>query len=410
LWLADALIRQRKAADALELRLGGVRQGVKGLVISQIDADAAAHHLARTDPEQALGAVAERLTEAERLAQVQAGRNEIGDLQTRVDALRSQQQGLRERLLPALEKRRLIEQLFAELDSREQDIDHALAEIASGDDATAIEVRLANLADFIRQGHARCDEVETASQTLTGLKQDYTELRGRLAPYTAADDGVTRRIRELSEARDRLSADIDALLQTPKGSLATRVQSFADDKRKLDEGVANLETEFSKLATLRKDVAGLATGFDRALTVLAVSDESAGDSEARVAEVAGFIKATQAAFDEIERTTLRFADLRTQLGGLQTRLAPLEAKDGGVADLAAQVKDIRDRLMAKIAHIEAGEDGNLAARVKTLTEQKQELEKRVSTVTEHYSKLATIRSDITGLFDKLSSAADASST
>jgi hypothetical protein len=29
LWLCDALIRQHKAASALELRLGGLRQGVK---------------------------------------------------------------------------------------------------------------------------------------------------------------------------------------------------------------------------------------------------------------------------------------------------------------------------------------------------------------------------------------------
>ena len=51
-WLCDTLVRQRKAAQALELRLDGVRQGVKELAKSQIDADAAVHHLARTDPER----------------------------------------------------------------------------------------------------------------------------------------------------------------------------------------------------------------------------------------------------------------------------------------------------------------------------------------------------------------------
>jgi len=38
------------------------------------------HHLARTDPENAIGAVQQRLGEAERTALVQAQRNEIGDL------------------------------------------------------------------------------------------------------------------------------------------------------------------------------------------------------------------------------------------------------------------------------------------------------------------------------------------
>ena len=105
----------------------------------------------------------------------------------------------------------------------------------------------------------------------------------------------------------------------------------------------------------------------------------------------------------------RFGNLRTDLVGLQSRLAPLDAPDGGIEDLIAQVKDICDRLVAKIKRIEADEDGDLAARVKTFAEAKQELEKRVSSVTEHFSKLATIRNDIAGLFDKLSNAADASS-
>ncbi len=103
-------------------------------------------------------------------------RNEIGDLQTRVDALRTQQQALRERLVPVLEKRRTVEQLFAELDSREHDIDNVLAEIASGDDAIAIDVRLSGLSEFVRRGHERCDEIEQASDRLGSLKQDYADL------------------------------------------------------------------------------------------------------------------------------------------------------------------------------------------------------------------------------------------
>ena len=61
-------MRQQQAASALELRLGGVRQGVRELTRSQVAAEASVHQLARTDPEDAIGAVAQRLTEAERLA------------------------------------------------------------------------------------------------------------------------------------------------------------------------------------------------------------------------------------------------------------------------------------------------------------------------------------------------------
>lgn len=407
LWLCDALLRQRKTADALEVRLGGVRLGVKTLVQAQVDADASIHHLARTDPEDAIGAVAQRLAEAERTAQVQQTRSEIGDLQTRVDALRTQQQALRERLVPTLEKRRSIEQLFAELDSREHDIDNALAEIATGDDAIAIDVRLSGLAEFVRRGHERCDEIEQASNTLASLKQDYADLRGRLSPYAAAKGGVVRRVKELSEARNRLAAEIESLQQTPQGSLAAHVQSFADDKKRLDDGMANLELQYSKLATLRQDVEALSAGFGRALDML--TEKGTGDPDARLAELSGFVKSTQTKFDAIERSMARFGNLRTELVDLQSRLVPLDAPDGGVADLIAQIKDICDRLVTKIKRIEADEDGDLGARVKTFTEAKQELEKRVSSVTEHFSKLATIRNDIAGLFDKLSNAADTSS-
>jgi chromosome segregation ATPase len=409
LWLCDQLIRQRRAADALELRLGGVRQDVRELARSQVYAEASVHQLARTDPEDAIGAMQQRLSEAERLAQVQTSRNEIGDLQARVDDVRGQQKALRKRLVPVLEKRRSIDQLFADLDGRQSDIDHALAEIAGGDDALALDVRLKDLTEFVKTSHERCDEIERASKTIAGLKEDYAGLRVRLEPYAAVEDGVTRRVRELSEARDQLAAAIESLQQTPQGSLAARVSAFADDKKKLDDGVAHLDLQFSRLATLREDVERLFENFDRALDALSISDEAAGDGDARVEEVSAFVKATQTQLDNVENKLLVFGQLKTRLGDLQSRLIPLESKDGGVADIVAQVGDIRDRLVARIKHLEEDEQGNLGERVKALAETKQQLEKRVATVTEHFSKLATIRNDITGLFNKLSNAADASS-
>jgi len=407
LWLCDALIRQHKAASALEARLGGVQQGVKELAKSQIDADAAVHHLARTDPEDAIDAMQQRLTEAERQAQVQNGRNQVGDLQARVDEVRAQQQALRERLVPVLEARQSIERLFTDLDSRQSDIERALAEIASGDDALALDLRLKNLTEFVRHSHERCDEIEHAAKTIASLKEDYTGLRTRFAPYAAVEDGITRRVRDLGEARDRLAADIETLQQTPQGSLAARVQGFGDDKRKLDDGLVNLDTQFSKLTTLRKDIEGLFENFDSALDTLAISDENPDDADSRIEDVAEFIKTTQAQLDDIERNSVVFGQLKAKLGDLQTRLVPLESENGGVADLIAQVGDVRDRVVAQIKFLE--EDGDLGERVKSFTEAKQDLEKRVATVNEHFSKLATIRNDIAGLFNKLSSAADAAS-
>ena len=326
LWLCDALVRQRKTAAALELQLGGVRQGVTELASSQVDADAAIRHLARTDPDSALGAVSQRLTEAERAVQVQQSRNEIGDLQSRVDTLRTQQEGLRQRLVPVLEKRRSIEQLFAELEARGSDIERGLAEAASGDDATAIDIHLNSLADFVRRSHQRCDDIEQAMKTAASLKDDYAALGARLTPLVAVDDGVARRVKELSDARDRLAAEIDALQQTPQGTLAGRIQAFAEDKKKLDDGIADLESQFSRLATLRNDIAALSSSFDHVLDLVAVGNAKPGNPDARVAELSQFVRSTQARLDEMERTMAAFGQLKSKLGELQSRLVPLEVQ------------------------------------------------------------------------------------
>ena len=156
-----------------------------------------------------------------------------------------------------LDTRRSIEQLFAELDSGQSDIERALAEVASGDDAVALDIRLKNLTEFARQGNVRCDQIEQASKTIATLDEVCAELGVRLAPFAAAEDGITSRVRELSEQRDRLAASIDLLERTPEGGLAERVQKLADDRKKLDDDISHLNAQFCKLANLRKDVAGL---------------------------------------------------------------------------------------------------------------------------------------------------------
>ena len=404
-WLCDTLVRQRKAAQALELRLDGVRQDVKDLSRTQIDAEAALHHLARSDPEAAIGAMQQRLTEADYVIDVQERRNEMGDLNARVDELRQRQQALRQRLAPVLDKRRTIERLFLELDTAQSDLDRALAEIASGDDAVALDLRLKKLAEFLAVGHGRCDEIEAAAATLAALKEKYAVLASRLTPLAAADGGITARVKELSAMGDKLASDIEALRQTPQGALAERLRRFADDRQKLDGELGQLNEQFARLATLRKDVDALSANFDRALDLFAIpAAKGKAGIESRVEELSRFIVKTQERFAEIEDRMGVFCQLHARLNELQTRIGPIEASDTGVVSLIGQVQDIHDRLLGKLARLEEGDSGDLAGRVKTFTEAKRELEQRVAAVSEEFVKLTTIRRDITGLVEKLSSA------
>ncbi len=393
-------------AQALEARLDGVHRSAKTLAKSQAEIETAVQQLVRTDPEDAIAAAQQRFTEAERFAQIQERRNEIADLTSRVDDIRDRQRALQQRLAPIVEKRRSIERLFTELDSRQEDIERILAELGQGDDAVGLDVRLKKMTEFVARSHERCDDIERAAQAVAGLKEDFAELQDRLAPFAAAEDGIARRLKELSAARDELAAGIDSLLQTPEGPLADRVQKLADEKNMLDGHLAQMTEQFFKLATLRKDASDLFAGFDRALDALAIG--GASDADARVEELTMFVKTTQAHLDGIERRLASFVQLQARLDELQARLVPLEAEEGGVVGVIDKIRDIRDRLAARIKRMEESEGGDLGERLRQFTETRRELEERVATLADQVLRLAAIRRDISGLFDKLSSAVSAS--
>src|SRR6202035_3442793 len=155
-------------------------------------------------------------------------------------------------------------------------------------------------------------------------------------------------------ARDVLAADIDTLQRTPQGPLAERVKGFVDDKARLDDGVAQLDAQFAKLATLHDDIDALMEKLENALGIIAPDADGKADIDARIKDVSTFVASTQ---EDLEGRLAVFSQLKTKLGELQSRLAPLEASDSGVLSLVAQVQDIRDKLALRIARLEAGEGG-----------------------------------------------------
>ena len=196
--------------------------------------------------------------------------------------------------------------------------------------------------------------------------------------------------------------------QTPQGSLAERVQAFAEDKKKLEDGVADLEMQLSRLATLRKDVEGVSANFDRALDL--VSSSAAGDAEGRLAELSQFVKATQARLDEIERSMATVGQLQVRLGDLQSRLVPLEASDGGVADLIAQGRgDPRPSGRQDRKHRSRRERRPRHAGEQRSSRPRRNSKAALRPSPSIFPSWRRIRSDIAGLFDKLSNAADTSS-
>src|SRR5258708_2736403 len=107
LWESGRLDQQRKANEVWETRFRGIRKTVDELDDAQKDADRATNYLERTDPEEPMSALQQRLIEAERTTNLQQSRNEKEGLLVRVEMPRQQQQALRVELRATLEKPRL---------------------------------------------------------------------------------------------------------------------------------------------------------------------------------------------------------------------------------------------------------------------------------------------------------------
>ena len=62
---------------------------------------------------------------------------------------------------------------------------------------------------------------------------------------------------ELKQLRDDLFWKIKSIEESDEGDLAERVKRFSDAKRELEERVTMLSEQCFRLATIRKDIAGL---------------------------------------------------------------------------------------------------------------------------------------------------------
>jgi uncharacterized coiled-coil DUF342 family protein len=253
LWESARLDQQLKANEVWETRFRGVRKAADELDDAQMDADRGANYLERTDPEDAMSALQRRMIEAERTAHLQQSRNEKEGLLLRVDMARQQQQVLRERLGETIEKRRLIEPLFIELQQSQDVLEKGLAALKADD----LNDRLQALMQSTERMKSRCDEIDGMMTTFARLKGELDALRTRLAPLEDKQSGVKSVVDELHGIRDQLTAIIEQLGHDGGASLAERATAFAETHRTLDQRVSGLLEQFAKLDGINNDMRGL---------------------------------------------------------------------------------------------------------------------------------------------------------
>jgi chromosome segregation ATPase len=253
LWESGRLDQQRKANVVLETRFRGVRKAVDELDDAQKDSDRATNYLERTDPEDAMSALQRRLIEAERTAHLQQSRNEREGLLVRVDMARQQQQVLREKLGATIEKRRLIEPLFVELQNSQDVLERGLAGLKADD----LNDRLQTLMQTTERMKSRFDEIEQVMATFVQLKGDLDALKTRLVPLEDKQSGVKSVVNALHEIRDQLNSTIERLDHEGEVNLAERATKFSETKQELDQRVSSLIEQFSKLDGINRDIRGL---------------------------------------------------------------------------------------------------------------------------------------------------------
>jgi chromosome segregation ATPase len=253
LWEGARRDEHRKANEVWETRFRGVRKTMDEVDDGQKDLDRAANYLERSDPQEAISAIQRRLIEAERTAHLQQSRNEKEGLLTRVDMARAQQQAVREKLGETIEKRRLIEPLFIELQSSQDVLEKGLAGLKADD----LNDRLQALMQSTERMKSRCDDIERMMATFVRLKGELEALKARLAPLEENQGGVSSLVNALHDIRDQLTSTIERLDHDGDATLAERAAGFAETKHALDQRVAGLLEQFARLDGINNDIRGL---------------------------------------------------------------------------------------------------------------------------------------------------------
>ena len=254
LWESGRLDQQRKANEVWETRFRGVRKAQDELDDAQKDIDRATDYLERSDPEDAMSALQRRLIEAERTTQLQQSRNEKEGLLVRVEMTRRQQQALREKLGETIDKRRLIEPLFIELQNSQDVLEKSLTGLKADD----LNERLAALMQSTERMKSRCDEIEGMMAGFVRLQGELDTLKMRLAPLEDKQSGIKSLVSGLHDIRrDQLTSTIERLDHDGDATLAERATRFAESKQAFGERVAGLLEQFSKLDGINQDMRGL---------------------------------------------------------------------------------------------------------------------------------------------------------
>ncbi|MGH6713734.1 MAG: hypothetical protein ACREEK_32875 [Bradyrhizobium sp.] len=399
-WQAYSLARQNKL---LRDRLRGLRQGVLVAHDAQTQFDSSVQHLAKSDPEEAIGLLQTTLTDTEKRLAIQQNRYDSVDLHERLEEIRRRQQALREMVGGVSEKRRVVEPVFGELKDRLRQLDRWLAELETDDNKKSLGDRVNELNQDVSLIHTRHGVLQQSVATLNRFTEELEKAKAELAPMRSPETGINPLIAELRVSGDQLAKMLDELESSGDEKLHSRVESLSRNKLEIEQRVAQIDDCFNILDSIRLDFGELRerqTHLERSLAAIE-TDSSGASLLDRQNALNEFIVECRLRLRNLQEFSTTLGQFKEELAKSQTGLMPLQAPVYGIEALIGEVNAGHQILSKTLSEIEQKGEERLTSRVDALATNKVEIDERIARVFEDFQKLDSMRKNIGEMFTSI---------
>ena len=399
-WQAYSLARQNKL---LRDRLRGLRQGVVAAHDAQVEFDSSVQHLAKSDPEEAIGLLQATLADTEKRIALQKSRYDSIDLQERLDEIRRRQQSVREMVGAVSERRRVVEPVFGELKDRLRQLERWLTELETDDNKKNLGDRVNELTESVSSIQSRHGALQQSVATLDRFKEELAKTHAELAPVRSPETGINALISELRLSGDQLTRMLDELESSGGEKLSLRVESLSKNKVEIEQRVAHIDDCFHILDAIRLDFAELGerrAHLERSLAAIE-TDSSGASLLDRQNALNEFIVDCRLRLRNLQDVSATLSQFKEELARSQTGLEPLQGPVYGIEALIGEVNVGHAMLSKTLGEIEQKGDEGLAARVEAIATNKVELDARISRVFEDFQRLDSMRKNIGEMFTSI---------
>jgi len=399
-WQAYSLARQNKL---LRDRLRGLRQGVMAAHDAQVGFDSSVQAIAKSDPEEAIGALQATLADTEKRVAAQQSKYDSVDLHERLEEIRRRQQSLREMVGVVSEKRRVAEPIFSELKDRLRQLERWLVELETDDNKKNLADRVNELNQDVSVIHARHGAVQQSLTTLNRFKEELGKAHAELAPVRLPESGINALIGELRASGEQLTKMLDELESSGDDKLSLRVENLSKNKAEIAQRVAHVDDSFHILDSIRLDLEELRerrTHLERSLAAIE-TDSSGATLLDRQNALNEFIVDCRLRLRNLQDFSTTLGQFKDELAKSQTDLAPLQGPVYGIEALIAEVNAGHAILSKTLSEIELKGDEKLTSRVEAIATSKVEIDERVAKVFEDFQKLDSMRKNIGEVFTSI---------